>query len=414
MTDSPRAAGLTRRGWIAAGAALTTGLSPATNAVAQEASAPPSSPTPTLPVREAFPNIVGVHLNGGAVHPAPAGAITAMENYIHGRGRPDARAVIASFARLINADVRELAYVQSTTLGEDLVVRALGLPEAGGRVVTDALHFYGSFYLYNELQKAGVDVVVLPYREGRILMSDMEAAVNDRTRLVAVSAISTVNGFQHDLKAVADLAHAHGAKVYVDAIHALGTVPIDVKASNIDFLASSTYKWLMGDMGTGFLYARADLLPALKRPQHGYGQLGHFAAHALPGDPPGEPAYETAPSDDAAGLFAGSTTANDGVVRLGYTLPWLLDIGVANIQAWRQPLIEHVRRELTGLGLEPMTPADSTGPLLSFYKTDARTAYAEKLRSAGVQISVSPNRIRVSVSIYNSMQDIDRLVEALA
>src|SRR5690606_13422537 len=143
---------------------------------------------------------------------------------------------------------------------------ALGIPEAGGRIVTDALHFFGSFHLYAELERAGMEVVILPMHENRIRMSDMEAAVNDRTRLVAVSAISTINGFQHDLKAVADLAHAHGAHVYVDAVHAVGAVPFDVRATGVDLVATSSYKWLMGDMGLGFLYARADLIPRLRRP----------------------------------------------------------------------------------------------------------------------------------------------------
>jgi hypothetical protein len=60
------------------------------------------------------------------------------------------------------------------------------------------------------------------------------------------------NGFEHDLKAVCDLAHSRGAKVYADAGQAVGAVPVDVRASGVDFLACSSYKWLMGDIVSDF------------------------------------------------------------------------------------------------------------------------------------------------------------------
>lgn len=137
-------------------------------------------------------------------------------------------------------------------MGENLVLQALGFPQAGGRIVTDALHFFGSFYTYGELGKAGVDVVTLPMTaEGDIDMDQLEAAVNDNTKLVAISLVSTVNGFEHDLKRVCDLAHAHGAYVYVyaDIVHAAGSTPTNLRAAGVDFAASSSYKWLMGDFG---------------------------------------------------------------------------------------------------------------------------------------------------------------------
>ena len=73
------------------------------------------------------------------------------------------------------------------------------------------------------------------------------------------------NGFQHDLKAVCDLAHAHGAYVYADIIQGVGASPLDVRATGLDFAASATYKWLMGDFGLGFLFVREDLLGTVVR-----------------------------------------------------------------------------------------------------------------------------------------------------
>ena len=84
-----------------------------------------------------------------------------------------------AFATLVGAPPEELCFTQSTTMGENLVMQALDLPRSGGRIVTDVLHFFGSFYTYGELARAGMDVVSLRMRpDGRIDMEDMEAAIN--------------------------------------------------------------------------------------------------------------------------------------------------------------------------------------------------------------------------------------------
>jgi selenocysteine lyase/cysteine desulfurase len=113
-----------------------------------------------------------------------------------------------------------------------------------------------------------------------------------------------VNGFQHDLKAVCEIAHRKGARVYVDAVQAAGAVPIDVRASGVDFMACSTFKWLMGDFGRGFLYVRHDLLPSLTRRVFGYHQPESLEYHVFPGHPPGRALFEaSADSRTATGYF---------------------------------------------------------------------------------------------------------------
>lgn len=410
--------GMTRRTWLAAGSAL-----PLAGAALGAAAHGREEFPPRLSARDAFPGIRPGYLNSGSVHPVSAGARQRVADYLASRamgGESDydiaaaRRTVMERFARLINADTGELAYIQSTSAGEQMAVAALGLPEPGARVVTDALHFFGSFHLYSELEKAGVEVVVVRPRDNRIHLEDMAAAIDDRTRLVSVSAIATTNGFRHDLAALADIAHAHGAKLFVDAIHAIGSVPFDVKAAGIDIMSTASYKWLMGDMGLGFMYARADLIPELARPQAGYFQLAGISSHVFPYEEPHERAYQTRARADATGLFAMGTYSNTGVAHLDYSLDFLLELGVENIQARRQPLIERVREELTARGFQPLTPDDSTGPLITFAFENARARLGPRLREAGVDISLSQHRFRISPSVFNTMDDIEMLLEALA
>lgn len=378
-------------------------------------------PAATLPARAAFLSSDLAYLDNGTQHPISLGARAAIDGYLAKRSLDpaaqnhdlDEDGLLVKFARLINADPGEVCFVQSTTAGEQAVIRALGLPEAGGHVVSDTLHFFGSLPLYEDLAKRGVDVSWVRAVDGRIRLEDMRAALRKGTRLVALSLVSTFNGFEHDLKAVCDLAHAHGALVYADVIHAAGCVPFDVKASGVDFAACASYKWLMGDFGLGFLYVRKDVLPQLKRENWGYYGISAFTSHVYPLDPPGERVADYAFRDDARGAFAIGTHSHTVIAQLHHSLDWIERIGVAAIQRHAQDLLAHVRAELPRRGYRVLTPPDAQTPLLAAQLPDARKVLGEPLKAAKVRIALSANRFRLSPSVQNDHGDIDRFLRAL-
>ena len=406
----------TRRALVSAAAAAPV-LAEAVKAAAQ---APPSLPTKAL-----FAKMPFAYLDSGSTHPMPLGAEKALTDYLRFKTRAadaprldmDAieTRVMQRFGRLVGADPSELVFIQSTTMGENLVLKALGYPAQKGRIVTDALHFFGSFYTYEELKKSGVDVVTLPMtKEGTIDYGAMAAAVNGKTKLIAISAVSTTNGFQHDLKRVCDIAHAHGAHVYVDSVHAAGSTPLDLRAAGVDFASSSSYKWLMGDFGLGFLYVRKEVQDRFPRPWWGYHQVGgRFITHVFPYDDPSPDVATYGYDPGAAGRFAMGTTSWTGAVQLDYSLGLIEQLGVPAIQAWRQPMVDAIQKELRRRGYQPLTPLDSKTPLVAFALKDARRKLPALLQKADVRITVSQNRFRPSISIFNDMNDIDRLLAAL-
>ncbi len=308
-SDSHNKAGLSRRSILQGTALLPMAPAIAGSAVAAVPAKPGSLARPGD-----FAPMGKVYLNSGTMHPVPLPAKASIETYLQARaeGRSwsshDVEVRIkGAFARLISAAPEDLAFIQSTTAGEQLVVEALDLPAAGGSIVTDTLHFFGSFWLYQQLGEQGMDVRWIRPENGRIDPEAYEKAIGPDTRLVSISLVSTYNGFEHDLARICEIAHAHGALVYADIIHAAGTVPIDVKASGVDFASTASYKWLMGDFGLGFLYVRPDRLPQLKRPRYGYYQLARFRSHVYPYDTPGDGVADMAPRDDAEGMFAMGT-----------------------------------------------------------------------------------------------------------
>ncbi|MFT3755476.1 MAG: aminotransferase class V-fold PLP-dependent enzyme [Pseudoxanthomonas sp.] len=362
------------------------------------------------------------HVNGAYTHPVSHAAAQAMRHYLDGRlmnraGQSvdlveERNQAMRLFARLVNADVDELAWIPSTMVGENHVVSGLGLPGSRQRVVTDAYHFSGSLFMYNELAKQGLDLEVVRPRGNHIELDDMQRAIRPGTRLVAVSLVSNVNGFQHDLKVLCELAHARGALVYADIIQAAGATPVDLHDSGVDFAACSTYKWLMGDFGIGLMYVRRDRLPELRRSQWGYRQEGEFTTHLYPFDPPGTAAFEGHPRNDTPGRVEVGTLGYAGVAMLRASLQLLLDLDVERIEQWRQPLLQRLQTAMPALGYQPMTPADSRSPIVTFAARGVERRLSARFAEAGVEASLFPDRIRISPSFFNSMDDIERLLAA--
>jgi selenocysteine lyase/cysteine desulfurase len=218
---------------------------------------------------------------------------------------------------------------------------------------------------------------------------DLERVVDRKTKLIAIAIVSNVNGYVHEIRKIADLAHAHGAYVYVDAIQAAGAVPIDVKAMGIDFLACSAYKWLMGGR-FGYLYVREDLQdPVLKAKLFG----GRST-------PKGASRYEI------------STVSHLGCVCQSQALAYIHSYGVDTIRAHVRPLTERLLKEMPALGYPSITPKGNESPIVSFTVKDPAATKA-KLQKAKVVVTIG-STMRVSPSIFNNMSDVDRLLAALA
>jgi selenocysteine lyase/cysteine desulfurase len=344
---------------------------------------------PSLPDKSNFRvNEFETCLNAGRWHPLSNGARQAAERYneykqrgiwdrsglwsasnpnMHGGSQNETKRL---FAKLINASPDEIAFVQSTTAGENLIVRALELPASGANIVTDGLHFEGSLYFYDALRRNGMDVRIIRPKQWRIDIGDLEKAIDGNTRLVAVSLISFINGFQHDLNRVCEIAHARGALVYADIVQAAGAIPVDVKASGVDFCATASYKWLMGDFGLGFLYVKKSVLEnKLKRPVFSYRQLSRFTNHMFPYDEPGPSPVDWEQYNTAAGYFEQGTLASSVSETLAYSLDYIQTLGVENIHRHSQSLIARLRQEVPRLGHEVITPEDRWGHWCRFSST---------------------------------------------
>lgn len=308
--------------------------------------------------------------------------------------------VRAQFARLINASPDEVGFLAATSEGENLVAGALDL-KPGDNIVIDELHYMAEFVLYKQLEASkGIELRIAKADLGAVTMAAFERLVDKKTRLVSVSFVSNQNGWRHDLKPLADLAHAHGAWLYTDAIQGAGAVAIDVKASGVDALCSGTYKFLHAGYGVAPFYVRREILDRIQPDRWG-------ALHVERTHP--EYRYDIYTT---AKKFEYATLAFGAVYQLGAALAYLERIGVPRIEAHVTALALRLQQGLRDRKLDVLTPPGTRSPIVAFRNPGDPAAARKTVEAAGAQVSFRENgtQIRVSPALFNTAEEIDRFL----
>jgi selenocysteine lyase/cysteine desulfurase len=376
-------------------------------------------------VRKEFPRATRqVYLDAAANMPLPKYTADGMRRYMdfhmygpgEGRGEYASESVGQSkvlFAKLINAKPSEIGFIVCTKAGEADVVNGLRIQESGGNVVTNDLHYAGSMHDYIGRRKAGMDVRIVKHRDWRIDMRDMEKVVDKKTKLISITLVSNVNGWVENAEGISQLAHAHGAYVYADIIQAAGSVPVDVKALGLDFAACSNYKWLQGARGSGFLYVKEDLQGSVVKDLSFPGYV-HFNYS------PWVTARDTSADDfpyiapRTADRYEAGNVSYVAYAGQYEALKRMLALGIDNIYAYTKPMCDRLKKELPSMGYKLITPMDAASSMVVVQAKDLKAVQA-KLRKADIQVTTTgENRVRISPALYNNMEDISRLLSALA
>jgi selenocysteine lyase/cysteine desulfurase len=309
-------------------------------------------------------------------------------------------------ARLLNADPAEIAFVPSTSAGIGLV--AEGLPwQPGDNIVTAAEEYPANIYPWMNLAGRGVELRRVASRGPRLEIDDLRAALDNRTRLVSLSSVEFASGFRNDLDAVGSLCRERGILFFVDAIQSLGALPLDVRASPIDFLAADGHKWLLGAEGLGIFWIRRELIDRL----HPIGVGWHSVVNR----------WDFATIDfrlrPDAGRWEGGSPNVAGITALGASLELLLGISVPAIAARILELADYLCEQAARAGLQVFSSraaAERSGivSLLPPAGADLRDL-VQRCRDAGVIVNRRAGRLRVSPHCYNATDEIDRLVDVL-
>ncbi|HEY8164326.1 MAG TPA: aminotransferase class V-fold PLP-dependent enzyme [Gemmatimonadaceae bacterium] len=172
-------------------------------------------------------------------------------------------------APLMNALDGEVVMMPNVTIAQSAVVSAIDFPGDRNKIVMTALDFPSVRYAYEELAKRfGAKIELVESDDGITIDEDrLLDAIDERTRLVAISHVLFKSAYINDAKKICRRAHDMGALVSLDAFHSVGIIPVDVKDLGVDFLTGGALKWLCGGPGACFLYVapavRDTLAPAL-------------------------------------------------------------------------------------------------------------------------------------------------------
>ena len=370
---------------------------------------PGASSTDPLGVRASFPVTEELaYLNNAAVGPLPVPVRDALHRYADNKMRrrdaaagSDAVAGARSrFASLFGVDEEEIAFLYSTSGAENIIVNAMDW-RPGDNVVVDELHFVTTFVLYRELERrTGVELRIIPSRDGVVTVDDFAARTDARTRLLSVAWVSNRNGFRYDLPALADLAHAHGAYLYADAIQAWGTFPTNLHDEKVDFACGNGYKWLHADFGCAPFYVRREHLDWMTPDRHGHRQV----AESLPG-------HRYRLETSAAKLEYGSP-AYGPVVAMEAALAFVAEVGLDRIAAHTHALAGELREGAAALGMRMFTPPKNPSAIVSFHHGLDPERLSRELAEAGVAITFQEDGrlLRAGVGMFNSRDDVARLL----
>jgi selenocysteine lyase/cysteine desulfurase len=371
-----------------------------------------------VPDRGAFDLGDAAYLNCAYMGPLPLLAVEAGRRALERKARPwqigvpdffepleQARSL---FAHLVGGDAGGVSIVPSVSYG--VALAAANLPVARGEtIVVLSEQFPSNVYMWRDLAaRTGADVVTVPRPRDDDWTSGLERALDERCAIVAVPACHWTDGTAVDLVRIGDRARSVGAAMVVDACQAAGAIPLDVGRIRPDFLVSASYKWLLGPYSVGFCWA---------------------APHRRAGRPLEQGWIAREGSDDFAGLVDYCDAYAPGARRydMGEVSNFaLLPVAIASMEllaAWGLDAVAAHARTLTtavanraaDLGFGVAAPAARSPHLLGLRVPAGLDAarVAARLRERQVHLSVRGASLRVSAHVFNTADDVERLLQAL-
>lgn len=341
------------------------------------------------------------------IHTLSAEATQRMENV---------RAQAAGFLNARTAE--EIVFVRGTTEAINLVANSWGSSQvrAGDNIIITMMEHHANIVPWQMLcERTGAELRVIPLNaDGTLQMDVWRELLDDRTRLLAITQVSNVLGTENPIAEMAALAHQHGVKVLVDGAQAVIHHTVDVQALDCDFYAFSAHK-LYGPTGIGILYVKEDILQAMP-PWEGGGSM--IATVSLTDGT----TYARAPW-----RFEAGTPNTGGIIALGAVIEYISALGLDNVQAYEQSLMAYALVEMASVpDITLYGPAQRQGVIA--FNLGKHHAYdvGSFLDNYGVAVRTGhhcamplmsfynvPAMCRASLAIYNTQEEVDRLVAGL-
>lgn len=320
--------------------------------------------------------------------------------------------------QFLNAKDRgEIIFTRGTTTSLNIVAQSYGLDHVTNEdeiVITPMEHHSNLIPWQQVAKRTGAKLKYIPLKaDGTISLEDVRKTVTDKTKIVAVTHVSNVLGTVNPIKEIAEIAHQHGAIIVVDGAQAAPHLKVDVQELNCDFYAFSGHK-MLAPTGIGVLYGKRELLEKMEPVEFG-GEMIDFVEKF-------DSTWKELPWK-----FEGGTPIIAGAIGLGAAIDFLNDIGMENILAHEEKLAAYALERLSEIeGLTIYGPKKRAS-LVTFNLGDIHPHdVSTVLDTEGIAIRAGHHcaqvlmkeldvvaTARASMYLYNTEEDIDRLVEGL-
>jgi cysteine desulfurase/selenocysteine lyase len=328
-----------------------------------------------------------------------------------------AREAVRGFLNAPSVD--NIVFTRGTTDGINLIAKGLvpaKLAHEGDEILITELEHHSNIVPWQmAAEQYGLKIKVARILDsGELDIESFKSQLNERTRLVAIASVSNTLGTRLPVKELIALAKAHNALVLVDAAQSVAHEAVDVADWNCDFLVFSGHK-LFGPTGIGVLYGRGEILDQLPPVQGGGSMIKNVT-------------FEKTTYDIPPQRFEGGTPHIAGAIGLGEAIRWVSQVGLANIAAHENALLERATRVVSEIsGLRIFGTAAKKGPILSFnldgiHPHDVGTL----LDQEGIAVRTGhhctqplmqkfkiPGTVRASFAVYNTLQEVERFGLAL-
>lgn len=317
--------------------------------------------------------------------------------------RDDMERVRADIATLVGSTPDDIAFTQNTSHGLSLVANGLEW-RPGDNVVLPAKEFPSNFYPWMNLRDRGVEVRLVAAPRGHADISDVIAAIDSRTRAVAISAVQFSTGFRYDLRPLAEACH-DGPLLVVDGTQHVGALRFDVVEHGADVLAVSSHKWLMGPPGTGFAHVNARAREQVQPSVVGWLSVPEpFAFDYQLAFPSGADRYEPGTENVVGTLGMGAAVR----LMLDFTPQWVENRVLA--------ITDQLADGLVAKGydiISDRTTEARSGILIFKHPATPADEVFQRLVHAGVKCAPRGGGVRFSPHFYNSDDEADRALDVL-
>lgn len=328
----------------------------------------------------------------------------------------NARQITADFIGAPSKD--NIVFVRGTTEAINLVANAYVKPllKPGDEIILTMLEHHANIVPWQLIcEETGAVIKVVPVdKTGQLIISEYEKLFTKRTKFVSATHVSNALGTVTPIEELVAIAHAHGVRILIDGAQSIAHIPVNVTALDTDFFVFSGHK-IFAPTGIGAVYGKSDVLEAA-RPYHGGGNMIKDVT------------FERTIYNPAPNKFEAGTGSIADAVGLGAALEYLNSIGMAEVNRHEHELLVYAMKEMQKInGLHLIGTATNKASVLSFVLDNVdNEAVGQRLNELGIAVRTGHHcaqpilrhfglegTVRPTLALYNSFEDIDRLVQGI-